>query len=68
MKHVDVDSHSGACETQVTARLRELHTTNEAGERRRDATLQEIAAGLEEWSSNVRGGACVGVAATGVCC
>jgi V-type H+-transporting ATPase subunit a len=31
--------------TEVTARLRELQTTNEAGERRREALLREVSAG-----------------------
>jgi V-type H+-transporting ATPase subunit a len=40
--------------TEVTSRLRELHTTNEAGERRREAVVNEIARGLEGWTTLVR--------------
>jgi len=39
---------------QVTTRLRELHTTIEAGERHRNAVLQQIAFNLEEWTTKVR--------------
>lgn len=39
---------------EVTGRLRELHTTNEAGERRRDQVLKEIALSLDEWTVMVR--------------
>ena len=39
---------------EVTGRLRELHTTNEAGERRRDTVLKEIAFNLDEWTMMVR--------------
>lgn len=39
---------------QVTTRLRELHTTIEAGERHRTAVLQQIAFNLEEWTTKVR--------------
>lgn len=39
---------------EVTGRLRELHTTNEAGERRRDTVLKDIALSLEEWTTLVR--------------
>lgn len=39
---------------EVTARLRELHTTNEAGERRRDALINDIACCLDGWTSMVR--------------
>lgn len=39
---------------EVTGRIRELHTTNEAGERRRDSVLQDIALNLEEWTMMVR--------------
>ena len=39
---------------EVTSRLRELHTTNEAGERRRESVLQDIACSLDEWTSLVR--------------
>jgi V-type H+-transporting ATPase subunit a len=35
--------------SEVTARLRELQTTNEAGERRRDGVLRDVAASLEDW-------------------
>ena len=39
---------------EVTSRLRELHTTNEAGERRREAVINAIARGLEGWTLLVR--------------
>ena len=39
---------------EVTSRLRELHTTNEAGERRREAVINSIAQGLEGWTTLVR--------------
>lgn len=40
---------------EVTARLRELHTTNEAGERRRDSLIDEhVARSLAKWSTLVR--------------
>lgn len=39
---------------EVTSRLRELHTTNEAGERRREAVVNEVACGLEVWTTLVR--------------
>jgi V-type H+-transporting ATPase subunit a len=39
----------------VTARLRELHTTIEAGERHRDTVLQQIAFNLDEWATKVGG-------------
>jgi V-type H+-transporting ATPase subunit a len=39
---------------EVSGRIRELHTTNEAGERRRDAVLKDIAINLEEWTVMVR--------------
>lgn len=39
---------------EVTGRLRELHTTNEAGERRRDTVLKDIALHLDEWTVMVR--------------
>lgn len=38
----------------MTTRLRELHTTIEAGERHRNAVLQQIAVNLEEWTTKVR--------------
>lgn len=38
---------------QVTARLRELHSTIEAGERHRNAVLQTISFNLEEWTTKV---------------
>jgi hypothetical protein len=40
--------------TEVTGRLRELQTTNEAGERRREAMLREIGYSLEDWVVMVR--------------
>eukprot|EP00878_Enallax_costatus_P038711 GHUV01044147.1.p1 GENE.GHUV01044147.1~~GHUV01044147.1.p1 ORF type:complete len:232 (-),score=59.25 GHUV01044147.1:369-1064(-) len=39
---------------EVTARLRELHTTIEAGERHREAVLQNIAFNLDQWATQVR--------------
>lgn len=39
---------------EVTARLRELHTTLEAGERHREAFLQNIAFALDHWTTLVR--------------
>lgn len=44
-----------ALSCQVTTRLRELHTTIEAGERHRNGVLQQIAVNLEEWTTKVRG-------------
>lgn len=38
---------------EVTARLRELHTTIEAGERHRDSVLQNIAFNLDQWATQV---------------
>lgn len=38
---------------EVTARLRELHTTIEAGERHREAVLQNIAFNLDQWATQV---------------
>eukprot|EP00798_Chlamydomonas_sp_ICE-L_P009116 gene9116-16238_t len=38
----------------VTERLRELSTTNSAGERRRDALYMDLASQLDSWSSIVR--------------
>jgi V-type H+-transporting ATPase subunit a len=38
---------------EVTARLRELHTTIEAGERHRDSVLQNIAFNFDQWSTQV---------------
>lgn len=38
---------------QVNARLRELHTTLEAGERLREGVLQSIALSLEGWGLQV---------------
>ncbi|KAL0048361.1 hypothetical protein WJX82_001585 [Trebouxia sp. C0006] len=35
---------------EVTARLRELHTTIEAGERHRESVLQNIAVNLDSWT------------------
>jgi len=40
--------------TEVSGRLRELQSTNEAGDRRRDAVLRETASQLEEWVTTVR--------------
>lgn len=40
--------------SEVTSRIRELQTTNEAGERRRDVVLREIAYHLEDWTLMVR--------------
>jgi hypothetical protein len=39
---------------EVTARLRELHSTNEASERQRDALIHSIARGLDGWTTLVR--------------
>ncbi len=39
--------------TEVSGRLRELLTTNEAGERRRDVVLKEIAYHLASWTTMV---------------
>lgn len=39
---------------EVTARLRELHTTIEAGDRHREAVLQNIAFNLDQWATQVR--------------
>ncbi|KAK9862645.1 hypothetical protein WJX84_005113 [Apatococcus fuscideae] len=39
---------------EVTARLRELQTTIEAGERHRESVLQSIAANLEGWTREVK--------------
>ncbi len=41
-------------QTEVTARLRELHTTLEASGRHRDALLQELAKNLDYWTTVVR--------------
>jgi hypothetical protein len=40
---------------EVTARLRELHTTIEAGDRHREALLQNVAFILENWTTVVSG-------------
>jgi V-type H+-transporting ATPase subunit a len=39
---------------EVTARLRELHTTIEAGDRHREVVLQQIALNLDAWATQVR--------------
>ncbi|KAL3141717.1 hypothetical protein ABBQ32_004400 [Trebouxia sp. C0010 RCD-2024] len=39
---------------EVTARLRELHTTIEAGERHRESVLQNIAVNLESWTTQTK--------------
>lgn len=39
---------------EVTARLRELHTTIDAGERHREGVLHNIALNLDGWSTQVR--------------
>ncbi|KAG2486272.1 hypothetical protein HYH03_015096 [Edaphochlamys debaryana] len=41
-------------DSEVTARIRELQTTIDAGERHRKALLQTIAANLDEWATLVR--------------
>jgi hypothetical protein len=51
---------------QVTTRLRELHTTIEAGERHRNAVLQQIAVNLEEWTTKVCP-ACIRLRASVLC-
>ena len=38
---------------EVTARLRELHTTIEAGDRHKEAVLQNIAFNLDQWATQV---------------
>lgn len=38
---------------EVSSRLRELHTTIEAGDRHRDAVLQNIANNLDQWTTTV---------------
>jgi V-type H+-transporting ATPase subunit a len=39
---------------EVTARLRELHTTIEAGERHREGVLQQLGLCLEDWAGQVK--------------
>ncbi|GIL61594.1 hypothetical protein Vafri_16026 [Volvox africanus] len=41
-------------DSEVTARIRELQTTIDAGERHRKSLLQTIAANLDEWATLVR--------------
>lgn len=44
---------------QVNGRLRELHTTLEAGDRLREGVLQGMALNLDAWSIQVRVSCCV---------
>jgi V-type H+-transporting ATPase subunit a len=39
---------------EVTGRLRELHTTIQAGQTHRQSVLQNIAFNLEQWATQVR--------------
>ncbi len=43
---------------EVTARLRELHTTIEAGARHREAVLPNIAFNLDQWATQARSTQC----------
>ncbi len=43
-----------AMHAEVTARLRELHTTIDVGDRHREAVLQGIAFNLDTWATQVK--------------